>query len=112
MDFITGLPTSRGCQVILVVVDRLSKYAHFAAMKIGFTSRQVAEKFFETVVKLHDLPSTIVSDRDRAFTSSFWRYLWLVHGTSLHMSSAYHPQMNGQSEAVNKCLELYLRCCV
>lgn len=71
MDFITGLPSSRGNQVIMVVVDRLSKYAHFAALKTGFTSKLVAEHFFEIVVKLHGLSSTIVSDRDRVFTSSF-----------------------------------------
>lgn len=112
MYFITGLPNSHGFQVIMVVVDRLSKYAHFAALKSGFTSLQVAEKFFETVVKLHGLPSTIVSDRDKVFTSSFWRHLFKLQGTTLLMSSAYHPQTDGQSEAVNKCLEMYLRCLV
>lgn len=112
MDFITGLPSSKGCQVILVVVDRLTKYAHFAALKSGFTSACVAEKFFETVVKLHGLPSTIISDRDRVFRSSFWRHICRLQGTTLHMSSAYHPQTDGQTEAVNKCLEMYLRCFV
>lgn len=112
MDFITGLPSSRGYQVILVVVDRLSKYAHFATLKSNFKSAQVAERFFDVVVKLHGLPSTIVSDRDQTFTSSFLRHLCRLQGTSLHMSSAYHPQTDGQSEAVNKCLEMYLRCFV
>lgn len=112
MDFITGLPSSRGYQVILVVVDRLSKYAHFATLKTGFTSSQVADRFFDRVVKLHGLPSTIVSDRDRVFTSAFWRHLWRLHGTTLKMSSTYHPQTEGQTEAVNKILEMYLRCFV
>lgn len=103
---------SKGFQVIMVVVDRLSKYAHFAALKLGFTSAQVAEKFFDIVVKLHGLPATIVSDRDKVFTSSFWRHLFRLQGTTLHMSSAYHPQTDGQTEAVNKCLEMYLRCIV
>lgn len=112
MDFITGLPSSNGNQVIFVVVDRLSKYAHFAALKSNFTSAHVAEKFFDTVVKLHGIPSTIVSDRDRVFTSSFWRNLCRLQGTTLQMSSAYHLQTDGQTEAVNKCLEMYLRCFV
>lgn len=112
MDFVTRLPTSQGCQVIFVVVDRLSKYAHFAPLKASFNSAQVAQKFSDVVVKLHGIPSTIVTDRNRVFTSSFWRQLCRLQGTTLHMSSAYHPQTDGQTEAVNKCLEMYLRCFV
>lgn len=110
MDFITGLPSSHGFQVIMVMVDRLTKYAHFAALKSGFTSIQVADRFFDTVVKLHGLRATIISDRDKVFTSTFWSSLFRLQGTTLKMSSAYHPQTDGQSEAVNKCLEMYLRC--
>jgi hypothetical protein len=110
MDFITGLPSSNGYTVILVVVDRLSKYSHFMPLKSDYTSSKVAEVFFHTIVKLHGFPKTIVSDRDRVFTSQFWQQLFKLSGTTLAMSTAYHPQTDGQSEAVNKCLELYLRC--
>jgi len=110
MDFITGLPISYGFTVIYVVVDRLSKAAHFMPLKQDFTSKLVAEIFFKNVVKLHGLPKSIVSDRDKVFTSQFWKFLWQFSGTTLKMSSTYHPQSDGQSEILNKFLELYLRC--
>lgn len=110
MDFITGLPPSNGYTVILVVVDRLSKYGHFAPLKADFSSLKVAETFMHSVVKLHGFPKSIVSDRDKVFTSKFWQHLFKLSGTSLAMSSSYHPQTDDQSEALNKCVELYLRC--
>jgi hypothetical protein len=105
MDFITGLPHSNEFSVIFVVIDRLSKYGHFFPMKADFSSVKVAEVFFHNVVKLHGFPNSIVSDRDKVFTSSFWQQLFKLSGTTLAMTSSYHPQSDGQSEALNKCLE-------
>jgi hypothetical protein len=110
MDFITGLPLSHGCTVILVVIDRLTKYAHFIPLKTDYTRKIVAEAFMHHIVKLHGMPKSIVSDRDKVFTSAFWQQLFKLQGTSLAMSSAYHPQSDGQSEVLNKTLELFLRC--
>ncbi|WVY91245.1 hypothetical protein V8G54_036759 [Vigna mungo] len=110
MDFITGLPPSNGFTVILVVVDRLSKYGHFSPLKADYSSKSVVENFVKSVVKLHGILKTIVSDRDKVFLSHFWQQLFKLSGTSLHMSTAYHPPSDGQSKSLNKCLEMYLRC--
>ncbi|GJW21472.1 putative mitochondrial protein [Tanacetum coccineum] len=110
MDFIDGLPVSNGKTVIMVVVDRLSKYAHFVSMAHPYTAVQVAGLFLDNIYKLHGLPKTIVSDRDKVFTSLFWKSLFKMLKVELHLSSAYHLQTDGQTEAVNKTLECYLRC--
>jgi hypothetical protein len=96
MDFITGLPLSCGFTVILVVVDRLTKYAHFMPLKPDYSSKSVAEVFMTNIVKLHGVPKSIVSDRDKVFISKFWQQLFELQGTTLSMSSAYHPQSDGQ----------------
>lgn len=110
MDFIEGLSKSRGKDSILVVVDRLSKYAHFVPLSHPFIAATVAQLYFENVYKLHSLPKTIISDRDRVFMSRFWQELSRLQHVALHMPSAYHPQSDGHTKVVNRCLEGYLRC--
>jgi hypothetical protein len=110
MDFITVLPKSRNKSVIMLVVDRLSKYAHFCTLEHPFTVATVAQLFMDQVFKLHGMPHSIVTDRDPTFTNNFWQELFKLQGTQLHISTTYHPQTDGQTEVVNKCLETYLRC--
>jgi transposase InsO family protein len=110
LDFIEGLPKVAGKSVILTVVDRFSKYAHFIALSHPYTAKSVAHMFFAEIVRLHGIPMSIVSDRDPVFSSAFWQALFRASGSSLMMSSAFHPQTDGQMEAVNKAISMYLRC--
>jgi hypothetical protein len=110
LDFVEGLPKVHGKSVILTVVDRFSKYAHFIALSHPYTAISVARAFFEGIVRLHGFPSSIVSDRDPVFTGHVWRDLFKLAGVQLKMSTAFHPQTDGQSEAVNKMIAMYLRC--
>ena len=110
MDFITHLPPSLGKTTILVVVDRLSKYAHFCALGPNLFVPQLAEVFVKEICRLHGFPSSIVSDRDSLFMSNFWHESFKLQGITLSTSSSYHPQSDGQTEVVNRCLEDYLHC--
>ena len=110
MDFISGLPKSRGLDSIFVVVHRLSKNSHFLLLKHPYIARNVADTFVKEVVRLHGIPKSIMSDRDPLFMSKFWQELFGLQGIELHMSSSYHPQSDGQTKVVNRCLETYLQC--
>jgi hypothetical protein len=91
IDFIMGLPKPGNKSVIVVVVDRLSKYAHFCALQHPFTTSTVAQLFMDHIFKIHGMPHSIVSAQDPTFTSNFWKELFKLQGTQLHLSTAYHP---------------------
>lgn len=110
LDFVDGLPPSAGKTTVMVVVDRLTKYAHFMSLTHPYTTKKIAEVFITNIVPLHGIPTAMVSDRDPIFLSNFLKEFFTLQGTQLKMSSTYHPQSNGQTEVVNLCLEQYLRC--
>ena len=110
MDFIEGLPPSHGHTTIMVVVDRLAKYAHFIGLSHPYIALLVAKTFISHIVRLHGIPTSIVSDRDRVFISSFWKALFQLSSTKLFICSSYHPQSDAQTEVINRILEQYLRC--
>lgn len=110
MDFIDGLPKSSGKSILFVVVDRFSKMAHFTPMAHPYTATIVAHVFFDRIFHLHGLSTSIVSDFDPVFTSHFWKELFYLCDTRLAFSFAYHPQTDGQTEVVNRTIEMYLRC--
>ena len=112
MDFIEAFPEVGGKSVVLTVVDRFSKYAHFIPLGHPYSAASVAPAFFDGIVRLHGFPCSIVSDCDTVFTSAFWRELFRLAGVKLNMSSAFHPQSDGQSEVVNRIITMYLRCLV
>jgi len=113
MDFIDGLPRSRkGNESIWVIVDRLTKSAHFIPVGSNKTAASLAQLYVKEIIRLHGIPSSIVSDRDPLFTSDFWRSLQDALGAELNLSTAYHPQTDGQTERVNRVLEDLLRACI
>jgi hypothetical protein len=113
MDFIVGLPkTPAGFDSIWVIVDRLTKSAHFIPVKATFTAEKLAWIYHKEIVRLHGIPRSIISDRGTVFTSKFWTALQRAMGTQLKFSSAFHPQTDGQTERVNQQLEDMLRACI
>ncbi|KAJ0535516.1 putative nucleotidyltransferase, Ribonuclease H [Helianthus annuus] len=113
MDLITKLPrTKKGHDAIWVVVDRLTKSAHFLPIREDFSADKLAQIYVDEIVARHGVPLNIISDRDARFTSHFWRTMQTAMGSQLNLSTAYHPQTDGQSERTIQTLEDMLRACV
>ncbi|KAG7674304.1 hypothetical protein KSW81_006109 [Nannochloris sp. 'desiccata'] len=110
MDFIVKLPkTKEGYDAVMVVVDRFSKYVEFVPTFTTASAEDIATLFYKNILCRHGCPSSIVSDRDSKFISSFWQSLWSSVGTRLKLSTSYHPQTDGQTERINRVLEEMLR---
>ena len=110
IDLITQLPkTNKGHDAIVVMVDKLTKMVHYRATTTTVTAPQVATIILHEIVRHHGVPCSIISDRDPRFTSHFWKCLWSSLGTKLAMSTAYHPQTDGQTERAKRTLEDMLR---
>ena len=113
MDFVTHLPrTLQGNDVVWVIVDRLMKSAHFLAVRMTFILERFYRLYTREIVWLHRIPVSIVSDRDPRFMAHFWKSFQKALGTRLTMSTAFHPQTDGQSERTIQVLEDMLRACV
>nr|GFC84461.1 reverse transcriptase domain-containing protein [Tanacetum cinerariifolium] len=113
MDFIIALSrTPSGYDLIWVIVDRLTKSAHFIPVKTMNSMENLTQLYLKEVVCRHGVPISIISDRDSKFTSRFWRSHQEALGTRLDMSTAYHPKTDGQSKRTIQTLEDMLRACV
>ena len=112
MEFVCGLPRSpKNHDAIWVVVDRLTKSAHFIPIRMNYSLDKLAEIYINEIVRLHGVPASIVSDRYSRFTSGFWDSLQKALGTKLNFSIACHPQTDGQFERTIQTLEDMLRAC-
>ncbi len=111
-DFVTALPPSQGHTVVLTVVDRFSKAAHFIPLPKLPSAKETALIVVDHVFRLHGLPIDVVSDRGPKFVSRFWREFCKLLGATVSLSSGFHPQSNGQTERANQDLERTLRCVV
>jgi len=113
MDFVTALPRSpKGNNAVWVVVDRLTKSAHFIPFRVGQSTELLADKYMREIVRLHGVPVSIVSDRDTRFRSHFWESLQESLGSRLKFSTSYHLGTDGQSERTIQILEDMLRACM
>jgi len=110
MDFIVELPKSKNMTTIMVVVDRLTKMAHFIPSRCLPTASIAADAFISNIFKLHGFPDSIISDRGSQFTSEFWNRLCNLLDITHSLSTSNHPEIDGQTERVNGILEQYLRC--
>jgi len=108
MDFITDLPKSEGNDAILIVIDRLTKMAHFLPCTKEIDARQFSELFMKEIFRLHGLPKDIITDRGSIFTSDLWKETTKQLGIERRLSTAFHPQTDGQTERTNSTLEQYL----
>ena len=113
MDFVSGFPlTQRKHDAVWVIVDRLTKSAHFLPVRLDYSMDRLEELYVSEIVRLNGIPLSIVSDRDPWFTSRFWKELQSAFGTRLNFSTAFYPQTDGQLEIVIQVLEDMLRGCV
>ena len=112
MDFIIDLPCLDDHDTVLVIVYQFSKMTHFVPCSKTTSGEERADLFLNNVVQLHGLPEDVTSDRGPQFISHFWRRLLQTFGTSVNLSTTYHPQTDGQTERVNQILEQYLRCTI
>uniref|UniRef100_A0A3B4TPF0 Gypsy retrotransposon integrase-like protein 1 n=1 Tax=Seriola dumerili TaxID=41447 RepID=A0A3B4TPF0_SERDU len=112
LDFVTGFPPSKGNTVILTIIDRFSKMAHFVPLAKLPSAKETAEAMLSHVFRLHGLPQDVVSDRGPQFVSRFWKEFCRLIGATSSLSSGFHPQSNGQTERYNQELETGLRCLV
>jgi hypothetical protein len=112
MDFVVGLPrTPKGNDSVWVIVDRLTKVAHFVPVKVTFGTERLANLYVEQILRLHGAPKSIVSDRGPQFVAKFWQSFHKLMGTTLNYNTTFHPQTDGQTERVNQVLEDMLRAC-
>ena len=114
MDFVTGLPLSVDLKIdsynsILVIVNRLIKIVHYEPVKVTINASGLAEVIIDMVVQHHGLPDSIVTDRGSFFTSKFWSSLCYFLGVKRRLSTAFHPQTDGQTERQNSTMEAYIR---
>ena len=112
LDFVVGLPVHEGMNTICTVVDKASKMCHFLPCSESISAKQAAKLYWQHVGKIYGIPSVLISDHYPRFTSKFWKELWRLLGTNLHIGSGFHPESSSQVECFNQLLEQVLHCTV